>query len=86
MPNDALIAPVLIPTGSLHFASISQDATARDLIDSLTQSAEVTEDVLGGLQDHGWDLQKVRKEQSGRPWEESELEALGDGKRSGLYH
>ena len=79
MPEDTLIVPVAIPSGSLHFATILSDGTAQDLIDALLAIPEVESEVLGDLQPHGWALQKIRRERSARQWEEKELEALGDG-------
>ena len=80
MPENPLIVPVLSAAGTVYFASVAQNATARDVITSLVQSREVQEDYLGGIHDVGWDLQKVRKEEPGRVWEEDELEHLGLGK------
>jgi diaphanous 1 len=80
MPESSLIVPVAIPTGSLHFATIQPDGTAQDVIDALLRQPEVTSEVLSGLGDTGWALQKIRIEKSGRQWEEKDLENLGDGK------
>lgn len=82
MPDNLLIAPVLSPSGTVHFATLSQDATIFDLISALSCSDDVKNDILYGLPDLGWDIQKVRKEQPGRQWEESELEELDCGKRA----
>ncbi|KAJ6572601.1 hypothetical protein B0H10DRAFT_2106751 [Mycena sp. CBHHK59/15] len=79
MPINSLIVPTILPTGSLRFADVGQNATAQDVIDTLLALDGVRSEVLGDLEDQGWALQKIRAEQSGRPWEESELEALGDG-------
>lgn len=66
-------------TGSLHFAEVQQDSIAEDVIHVLMVVDEVKDEVLGELEDYGWALQRIRAEPSGRPWEEDELEALGDG-------
>ena len=79
MPDDILIVPVVLPSGSLHFASIQQDGTVSDVINSLISLDEVKSDILGDLAPHGWAIQLVRKESPGRQWEEDELESLGDG-------
>lgn len=85
MPDDLLIVPTILCSGSLHFASVSHDAVVQDVIDSLVTLEEVREDVLGDLQPQGWALQRIRKEHNGRAWEEEELEALGDGQFSFLH-
>jgi hypothetical protein len=80
MPDNPLIVPVVVPTGSLHFATVQPDASAQDVINALLAQPEVTTEVLGGLDDAGWALQKIRIERSGKQWEEEDLEKLGDGK------
>ena len=80
MPESSLIVPVVVPTGSLHFATIRQDGKVQHVIDALLARPEVTSEVLGGLDHTGWALQKIRIEKSGRQWEERDLESLGDGK------
>ena len=79
MPESSLIVPVVVPAGSLHFATIKPDGTVQDAIDALLAQPEVILEVLGGLDDAGWALQKIRIEQSGRQWEEESLEKLYDG-------
>lgn len=79
MSSNTLIVPVLIPNGSLQFSTIPLEGTAQDVIASLIQLDEVKKDVLGDLICDAWALQRIRRERSGRPWEEDELEALGDG-------
>lgn len=79
MPDDLLIVPTILCSGSLHFASVKQDGAVQDVIDSLVALEEVREDVLGDLQPEGWAIQRIRKEHNGRAWEEEELEAFGDG-------
>lgn len=74
-----LIVPTVLVTGSLHFAEVQRDSTAQDVINVLVSLNEVTNEILGDLEDHGWALQRIRVEPYGRPWEEKELEALGDG-------
>ncbi|KAK0190552.1 armadillo-type protein [Armillaria mellea] len=77
MPTSSFAVPTIFTTATLHFAEVSEDATAQDVIDALIETARA--EVLGGLDDQGWALQKIRVERNGRPWEEDELEALGDG-------
>ena len=79
MSDHSLIIPIVVTTGSLHFAAIKPDGIAQDVINVLTQLDEVVSGILGDLQADGWALQKIRREQNGRQWEEEELEALGDG-------
>ena len=79
MPADSMIVPTILPSHSLHFAEVAQEAIAQDVIDVLVALDEVRSDILGDYEDQGWALQEIRVERSGRPWEESELEALGDG-------
>jgi diaphanous 1 len=79
MPDDTLIVPTVLSSGSLQFASVQQDGTVGDVIDSLTVLDEVKSDILGDLPPLGWAIQLVRKEPPGRQWEEDELESLGDG-------
>ena len=80
MPENSLIVPVVVPTGSLHFATIPPDGTVQDVINALLVQQDITSEVLGGFDDTGWALQKIRIEKSGRQWEEEDLERLGDGK------
>ena len=77
--ENQLIVPVISPFGTVYFASVSQNATAQDVIDSLIRLQDVRDEILGDLPDEGWDLQMVRKEEAGRVWEEDELEASGSG-------
>jgi hypothetical protein len=79
MPDNSIIIPTILTTGTLHFASVKQDCTAQDVIDSLVALDEVNSDILGDLEEAGWALQKVRREENGRTWEEDELEAIGEG-------
>ena len=79
MPDDTLIVPTILPSGSLHFASVQHDGTVGDVINSLSALDEVKSDVLGDLPPRGWALQLIRNELPGRQWEEDELESLGDG-------
>lgn len=79
MPESSLIVPVVVPTGSLHFATVKPDGIVQDVIDALLAQPEAAAEVLGGLDDAGWALQKIRIEKSGRQWEEEDLERLGDG-------
>jgi hypothetical protein len=79
MSDDILIVPTVLPSGSLHFASIQQDGTVGDVINSLSALNEVRSDVLGDLPPSGWAIQLVRKKSPGQQWEEDELESLGDG-------
>lgn len=79
MPADTLIVPTLLPSGIIHFAEISQQGSAQDVIDSIMNSGEVEKGTLGSLEDRGWALQRIRKEKHGRTWEQDELEAIGDG-------
>ena len=76
-----LVAPVLSPSGTVHFVSVREDATVGDALNALSQMEDVKEDILGHLPEgeHGWALQTVLKSESGRQWEEDELENLGDG-------
>jgi len=79
MSDNALIAPVLLPSGSLHFSAVKADSIVQDVIKALTQLEDVQEDVLGDWECNEWAVQKLRKEPPGRPWEELELESLSDG-------
>ena len=79
MPDNQLIVPTLLTNGSLHFAKVLSDSTIQDVIDSLVSIAEVASETLGDLEEAGWAIQKIRVEENGRPWEEDELEAVGDG-------
>jgi diaphanous 1 len=80
MPESSLIVPVVVPIGSLHFATIRPSGTVQDVVDALLVQPGITSELLGGLDDTGWALQKIRIEQTGRQWEEGDLENLGDGK------
>lgn len=74
-----LIVPIVLTTGSLRFAEVQEDAVAQDIINSLAATEEARTELIGDLEDQGWALQRIRAERSGRPWDEDELEALGDG-------
>jgi hypothetical protein len=78
MVEKSLIVPTLI-SGNIHFASVKSDGTAQDVIDALVAIDDVKLDILSSLEEQSLALQKIRVEQNGRPWEEYELEALGDG-------
>jgi diaphanous 1 len=82
MPDSSLTVPTILTTGTLHFVSVKPDGTAQDVIDSLVALDEVNSDILGDLDEAGWALQKIRWEESGRIWDNDELEAIGDGKRA----
>lgn len=79
MPSNPLIVPVSLPDGSLHFANITPNGTVQDVLDELTRLDDVRLDVLGDLESDAWGIQKIRRESTGRVWEEEELEALGSG-------
>lgn len=74
-----MLVPILLVSGSVQFAEISPNGTAKEVIDKLTKLAEVRSDILGALEDRGWSLQEIKRQRSGRPWEEQDLEGLGDG-------
>jgi diaphanous 1 len=77
--DDSLIVPVLLLDGSLQYPSVSPHATARDLIETLVRLDEVKSTVLSDVAPFVWAFQRIRKEEPGRRWEESELLALGNG-------
>jgi len=74
-----LIVPTLIPSGALHFTAVQQSATAQDVIDALSTLEDVHDDVLGDLEDGGWAVQAIRRPRPGKPWDEEELNQLGNG-------
>lgn len=80
MAGAPLIVPTLIPSGALHFAAVQQSATAQDVIEALSTLEDVRDDLLGDLEDTGWAIQKIRRPPPGKPWEEEELNQLGNGK------
>lgn len=75
------MAPILLPTSTLQFAAIKPEGTAQDVIDVLLKNPEVKEELLGDLvsETGSWALQRVVKNEPGKPWEEDELRALHDG-------
>lgn len=79
MPDDSLIVPTALPSGSLHFTSVQRHGTVADVINALSDLDEVKYGILGDLHPRGWAIQLIRKETLGRQWEEAELESLGDG-------
>ena len=85
MPDDILIVPTVLPSGSLHFASVQQHGTVADVINALSDLDEVKSDILGNLHPRGWAIQLFRKETPGRQWEEAELESLADGMSLSMY-
>lgn len=74
-----LIIPVLSPSGNILFASVLHNATIKDVIESLRLPNDTKDEILDDLTDEGWDIQKVRREKSGRVWDEEELESIGTG-------
>lgn len=79
MADDTLIVPVIVPSGSLHFATISSSGTIQNVQDYFITNEEVKSEIFGDLEPYGWAMQRIRTEHTGRQWEEEELEALGDG-------
>lgn len=79
MPDDTLLVPTVLTSGTVHFATVAATSTAKDVVDALVSKSEVKEEASGGLEEIGWALQRVRVERSGRSWEEDDLEELGDG-------
>ena len=79
MAEDTLIVPVVVPSGSLHFATVPSTATVQEVQDFLVSDDHVRYEVLGDLEPYGWAMQRIRNEHNGRQWEEEELEALGNG-------
>lgn len=80
-PNAPLVAPILLPNGSIHFAAIKHEGTAQDVITALLETSEVKDEVLddlapGYVDAGGWGLQKVVKNEAGRAWEDTEIENL----------
>ena len=75
MPDDSLIVPVQVPSGTLHFAPVKADATAQDVIEVLRANLELKKEVLDDLQEDLWALQRIRREERGRAWEKDELDA-----------
>ncbi|KAG8831474.1 hypothetical protein FRC18_006477, partial [Serendipita sp. 400] len=78
MAAPPLIVPTLSPSGAIHFAAVTQDATVQDIIDALSTLDDVKEDILGGLEDCGWDVQKIRRSPPSG-WDEAELRQFGNG-------
>ncbi|KAH7887382.1 hypothetical protein F5I97DRAFT_822608 [Phlebopus sp. FC_14] len=77
--EDSLTVPVLLLDGSLRHPFISPETTAQDLIESLVKLDVVSSTAVDGIPLSSWALQRVRREKTGRKWEEADLEALGDG-------
>lgn len=81
MSDNSLIVPVKVALGSLQFTSVKSDSTVQEVIDCLVALDEITSELLGDLEGAGWAIQKIRQNESGRQWEEEELNAMGDGKQ-----
>jgi diaphanous 1 len=79
MPDDSLLVPVLLVNGSIHFATVSRNATVQVVIDTILAQPGVREEALKDLTCDSWALQKIRKENSGRTWEEEDLKGLTEG-------
>lgn len=79
MPDNPLIVPAILVTGTLHFAEVKSLAKAKDVISALLSLDGVKSEILGALKEQGWALQRIRTEECGRPWEDDELDALGNG-------
>jgi len=88
MSDDRLIVPIVLTpesTDSLKFVDVPSNARAQDVIEALLGMDGVKQQILGDLDERKWALQRLREEHSGRPWEESELEALNNGVHI-VYH
>lgn len=79
MADDTIVVSVLLLDGSTLHLSVSRDATSQNLVDILTNQEEVKATALPDLPRSLWALQRVRREKSGRLWEQAALDALGDG-------
>lgn len=83
MSEGSLIVPVLTPLRNVHFASVGQAATVKDVIDVLLLSDEVKDEICGDICDNrSWELQTVTNERPGRTWEEGELDSFDYGEQS----
>lgn len=80
MPTSSLLVPTVLPGGDIQFATVGQDATAKDLIDELLKLDKVKHSVLGDLQDSEWALQKLRLDDNNPVYQDGELAAIDDGK------
>ncbi|KIK67748.1 hypothetical protein GYMLUDRAFT_68769 [Collybiopsis luxurians FD-317 M1] len=79
---NTLLVPVLLVNEDLEcgWTEVGHEATAQDVLNKLlAETPNAKRDILGDLEDQGWALQKLRREEKGRKWEEKELEQLGDG-------
>jgi hypothetical protein len=74
-----LVIPILSPSGTLHFTSVDSNASIDQVIVALLQTTIVSREVLGGLDDNGWALQRIRRWSADRIWQQEELETLKDG-------
>ena len=80
MSEGSLIVPVLTPLRNVHFASVGQAATVKDVIDVLLLSDEVKVEICGEINGvDSWVLQRVSNERPGRTWEEGELDSFDYG-------
>ncbi len=80
MTEGSLIVPVITPLRNVHFASVNQAATVKDVIDVLLLSDELKEEICGEINENGsWDLQRVTDERPGRTWEDGELDSFDYG-------
>lgn len=86
MDGGSPIVPVLLPSGAIHFAKVNPSDTSQEVIHVLLATEGVKGDILGELEnsvgegvDWGWSLQRVRKYERGRVWEDEELDKLDDG-------
>ncbi len=80
MTEGSLIVPVITPLRNVHFASVNQAATVKDVIDVLLLSDELKEEICGEINENGsWGLQRVTDERPGRTWEDGELDSFDYG-------
>ena len=86
MASDPLLVPTITVAGTLHFVEVSPDARAQEVVQKVIEIDGVKEEVLGGLEDSDWALQRIRVEQTGRAWEEDELSSFGDGENKPSRH
>ncbi len=78
-----LVVPLLTTSGSSHTVSVENVATIGNVIDVAISCLDLRSEVLGHLAgDHGWAMQRVRREKQGKVWVDGEMECIGDGESS----
>ncbi|KAI6166225.1 armadillo-type protein [Pisolithus thermaeus] len=77
--SGTVVIPILLLDKTVEHATVSPNATAQDLVDTLTRLDAVKATALPDVPPSAWALQRIRREKAGRRWGQKELDALDKG-------